>query len=177
MRASALVGALVLALAGARTTFAQGVPLDSTQARYLDRLVALRDTVQAVGAAIVVFRRDLKTAGPETVVAKAEQLIRTCERARAALLEAAPEFNHRAAPRGAGDAADTVQASARRLAQNLRDLCIVGLATTGPGVRADSIRAWGPYRTAQLRLVLDRFQANLNRFAGASRFKVPTTSR
>ena len=176
MRTPALVGALVLALASARTASAQH-RLDSTQTHYRDRLVALRDTVQSVGAAIVVFRRDLTTAGPETVVAKAEHLIGTCERARAALLAAAPEFNHRAAPRGAAAAADTVQASARRLAQRLQDLCIEGLATTGPGVRADSIRAWGPYRTAQLRLVLDRFHANLNRFAGASRFKLPPTSR
>jgi len=175
VRPPALVGALALALAGARTTFAQH-PLDSTQARYRDRLVALRDTVQSVGAAIVVFRRDLNTAGRETVVAKADHLIRTCELARAALLEAAPEFNARAAPRGAGAAADTVQASARRLARSLQDLCIVGLATTGPGVRADSIRAWGPYRTAQLRLVLDRLHADLNRFAGASRFQLPPGS-
>lgn len=174
------MGALVLALAGARTTLAQHAQHaqpDSTQAHYLDRLVALRDTLRSVNAAIVAVRRDLNTAGRETVVAKAEELIRTCELARVALLEVAPEFNARAAPRGAGAAADTVQASARRLARSLQDLCIVGLATTGPGVRADSIRAWGGYRTAQLRLVLDRFNSNLNQFARAIRVKLPPASR
>jgi len=177
MGALALALALVLALAGARTTFAQLPPLDSTQAHYRDRLIGLRDTVRSVGAAIVVFRRDLNTAGPETVVAKAGGLIRACELARAALLEAAPELNARAAPRGAGGAADTIQASARRLARSLQDLCIAGLATAGPGVRADSIRAWGPYRTAQLRLRLERFHSDLHQFAGAIRFKLPPASR
>jgi hypothetical protein len=172
----AFAGALTLALA-ARPTVAQRPSLDSTQTRLLDRLVALRDTTQSVHTAIVGFRRDLKTAGPETVVAKAEHLVATCARARDAVLNAVPAFDRRAVPRSAGEAADTVRASARRLARSLDDLCVRGLSPTGPGVRADSIRAWGPYRTAQLRLVLDRFHSNLHSLAGASRLKLPPTAR
>jgi hypothetical protein len=174
------VGAVGLAvgLAAPPSVLAQrsDVPLDSVQTVQRDRLVALRDTVRAVSAGVVAFRRDLSSAGAETVIAKARSLARACGSARTAVLDAVPRYARREVPAMAGVAADSLQAALRNLADALDQHCVVGLAPTGPGERPDSLRAWGPYHTGQLRRALDRFHGGLNRFADACRFKLPPSS-
>jgi hypothetical protein len=171
---------LVMAVAGAPGAAAQrvmgGAPLDSAQMRQRDRLLALRDTVRTVSAAVVGFRRDLTSAGSETVVFKARRLVQACGPVRTAMLDAVPGFGRREVPAWAGPAADSLQSALRGLGVALDQHCLSGLAPTGPGERADSLRAWGPYRTAQLRLAIDRLHSSMSRFADACRFKLPPAS-
>jgi hypothetical protein len=152
-------------------------PLDSTQAAYRARLAALRDTVRPVSAAIAEFRRDLRAAGPETVTSKAERLVRACGAARSAVIEASPGVTGREAPVSTRAAGDSLRAALGDLAAALEEHCAIGLAPTGPGQRVDSLRAWGPYRASQLRMVIDRFNSELTRAATSAGFKLPRPSR
>lgn len=164
-------------LAGPRIAPQAAGSADSTRALYRDRIVALRDTVQAVSRAIVVLRRDLRSAGPETVLAKAQTLGRACGAVRAALLDELPHFTPRQVPATAREAADSVRMAVRDLTRRLEQQCEVGLDPKGPGQPADSIRAWGPYRTAELRRGMERFHVALTRFAGAIGVKLPRPGR
>lgn len=179
MRGTAFAVGLVLALAGAPPPVAPQAAGsgDSTRTHYRDRLVALRDTLQPVSAAIATFRRDLGSAGDETILSKAERLVRACGSARAALLDAVSEFAPGRVPPSTHQAADSLRASLRTLASGLDEHCATGLDPRGPGVPADSLRAWGPYRTAQLRVALDRFRSKADRFAAAARLRMPPIER
>lgn len=141
-----------------------------------ERLLALRDTVEQVSGAIVDFRRDLRTAGPETITAKAGRLTQACAAARAEVDASVPAFAPGAVPRSARAAADSLRATLAALAAQLDRECLRGLRPEGPGTRADTLRAWGPYRTAQLRRAITLFQNDANRMATALGFKLPVRS-
>jgi hypothetical protein len=53
-------------------------------------------------------------------------------------------------PVAARDAARTMVQQTSELHSALRIHCTEGLAPTGAGARADSLKAWGPYHTSQL---------------------------
>jgi hypothetical protein len=171
---------LAFSLAGAPALPAQlqrtRSDLDSVQTALRDRLVALRDTIRPVSAELVAFRRDIASAGPETVVHKARRLNGACTVARAALVNAVPWFARSDVPRPAGAAADSLQAALRALVAALDEHCLTGLAASSADGQADSLRAWGPYRTGQLRLAIDRLHGSMSRFADASRFRLPPPS-
>jgi hypothetical protein len=178
MRATVAAAVLLVGYgAGPRIAPQAAGSADSTRALSRERIVALRDTVQAVSRAIVVLRRDLPSAGPETILSKAQSLGRACRSVRAALLDQLPLFTPRQVPVHARPAADSVRVALRDLARRLEQQCEIGLDPQGPGQPADSIRAWGPYRTAELRRGVERFQVALTRFAGAMGVKLPPTGR
>lgn len=183
MTRAARAGALALALAGLSTPASAQVrpparTADTSEtARYRDLLVGVRDSIHPVSAAIITFRRDLSSAGPETVTAKAAELVRACGRARAALVTLPPRLEPSAAPPRARSAADALRQATRELDHQLRDDCERGLRFEGLAGAPDSLRAWGPYRTARLRQTITRFDAASNRFASAVGFKVPIPGR
>lgn len=180
MSGAVLAGMLALALTGAGTpTVAQqpaGGP-DSAVAQLRERLVTLRDTVRSVTASIGQFRRDLGAAGPETITQKAERLSGVCAGARSTLVASLPGFGPTRVPPGARVAADSLRTTIRALVDGLDRHCITGLAPAGPGSRPDSLRAWGPYRAAQLRHLIGRFNNDANRVAAAAGFKLPVAGR
>lgn len=171
-----IVAALVPAIGSAQQVMAPprpAAPLDSAARYYRGMLVALRDSVNAVSSRATEFRRDLQTAGDITVLAKAERLARACAAARPMLTRALPDV-HRATD-GAllVSARDSLRVAIRALDGGLVQHCVLGLAPVGPGARADTLRAWGRYRTAELQHLIVVYQSAAARFAGALGFKLP----
>ena len=129
--------------------------------------------VDAVSTSANDLRRDLPTAGDVTVLAKAERLSRTCAAARPPLREAIPAVAR--ARRGARlvPARDSLGSAIRALDTGLEQHCVRGLGPAGPGVRADTLRTWGRYRTAELQQLIVVYHSAAVRFAAALGFKLP----
>lgn len=153
---------IVAVLLGAATpALAQrAAPRDSaTAAEYQRALKALRDTVSVVAARSNEFRRDLRTVGAGTVLARAETLTRACAGTRDALNTARPELAGWPLADGGRPQRDSLLTAMRQLAQRLEAECLRGLGVDGPGVRADTLRAWGPYRTSNLSQAMTAYHA------------------
>jgi hypothetical protein len=148
-------------------------PLDSAAQYYRGLLVVLRDTVNAVAARAHEFRRDLPSAGDVTVLSKAARLAGTCAAARAALDDALPAVSRAAPTATVRPARDSLRAAIRRLSSGLDRECITGLAGPGPGARADTLRAWGRYRTGQLAHLITLYHSAAAQFGAALGFKLP----
>ena len=178
MRISALIlAAVVPAVAPAQQVMAPpkpDAPRDSASQYYHEMLVGLRDTVNAVSSRLNDLRRDLLTAGDVTVLAKAGRLAGTCAAARTALRDAMPAVAR--AQRGARlvPARDSLRLAIRALDSGLEQQCVRGLGPAGPGARADSLRTWGRYRTAELQHLIIVYHSAVARFAAALGFKLPT---
>lgn len=140
--------------------------LDSaTAAEYQRVLKALRDTVSVVAARSNELRRDLRTVGAGTVLARAEALARACTATRGALVAARPGIaGWPLADRGRPQR-DSLLVAMRRFTERLDAECLRALSVTGPGERADSLRAWGPYRTSNLSQAMTAYHAAAARLA------------
>jgi len=144
----ALLGVTPLARADAQTARAT-VP-DSVRAVYRDTLLVLRDSTAAVRGAASRFSRDLQFAGSRTVLNRARRLGTACANLRAMLADAQDMFQSSRAPASAREEARALLRSIRELRTALYTNCVNGLAATGPGETADSLRSWGPYHTSRL---------------------------
>jgi hypothetical protein len=171
-----LLALLVPAVSRAQQIMAspkQDAPLDSATQYYRGMLVALRTSVDAVSTSANDLRRDLLTAGDATVLAKAERVSRTCAATRPPLREAIQAVARaRRGPR-LDPVRDSLRRAIRALDAGLEQHCVRGLAPTGPGVRADTLRAWGRYRTAELQQLIVLYHSAAARFAAALGFKLP----
>lgn len=139
--------------------------LDSLQQRLHDALIAVRDTLQTVSAATATLRRDVSLAANITVTAKASRLVARCGVGVSAVAHAdsvisSMSFTGRA--RSSGRVFEQTGADLRRA---LETHCLRGLASAGPGVRADTLRAWTPYHTAKLNEAIGAYQAAGSRLA------------
>jgi len=128
-------------------------------------LSGLRDTTTAVSAAAWEFNRDLQSAGPETVVARATFLRGRCVAARSALPPATAKLSSRP------DATSVVQAI-RVLDRALADHCERGFRQSGPGQWPDSLRAWGPFRSRAITQAIQRYDVAAEKFAGKAGIKL-----
>jgi hypothetical protein len=159
-----LLGALILGGSPVAVQ-AQAVPDSAAVARYQALLVGLRDAVDRVSARANEFRRDLKTIGETTVLSRATRLDETCRATRTALAEARPQLAAaRLAPHQAS-ARDTLVTVIGRLTASLQQDCERGLGPAGPGSRADTLRAWGPHRTATLSQAVTAYHGAAARLA------------
>jgi hypothetical protein len=147
--------------------------LDSVRQSYKGALIMLRDTLAGVQAQVQIFRRDLSQAGPETVVSRATRLRNRCVTAMETLQGAEPVFRSARAPN------ERVRAQSRELVSQMRTLrralgehCERTMTAEGPGVWADTLRAWGPYRTARIEHGLAAYYEAAGYFARAADFKV-----
>lgn len=148
-------------------------PLDSAAQYYRGLLVALRDTVNTVSARAHEFRRDLPSAGDVTVLTKASRLAGACTAARAALHDALPAVNRAPPTARVTPARDSLRVAVGRLSAGLDQQCVEGLGPQGPGVRADTLRAWGRYRTGRLQHLIALYHSAAARFGAALGFKLP----
>jgi len=164
MKAAWCLGLLVLA-AGPAAGQAPGVPDSAALAGYQTLLVGLRDAVDRVSARANEFRRDLKTVGEATVLARAGRLDTACRETRAALSDARPRLaDARLAPHQTG-ARDSLVTAIGVLTASLQRDCERGLGPAGPGSRADTLRAWGPHRTAILAQAVSGYHGAAARLA------------
>lgn len=148
--------------------------LDSLRRSYLDALVEVRDTLTVLAADMSWFRQDLAGVGAETVLNRAEVLYGACVGSVAVLRAAEPVFRPSRAPN------DRVRNESEALVREMRSLrrtvdehCLTGLAPEGPGERADSLRAWGPYHLRGVGLAVQAYHAVSGQFQKAAEIKVP----
>jgi len=158
---------------GVMTPAKPEAPLDSTAAYYRTMLLGLRDALNDVSTSANELRRDLQTAGDVTVLAKADRLSRACASARAPLHAAIPavaraQRNGRLVP-----ASDSFTVVIRALDAGLEQQCVRGLGPTGSGARADTLRAWGRYRTAEMAHLIAVYHSSAAHFAAVMGFKLP----
>lgn len=159
--------------AAAQAPVSPGPAPDSTKAAYVALFVGLRDSMDLVTARAVEFRRDLRTVGDGTVLDRSRRLAATCGATRSALLKARPEIERApVAPRRAG-ARDTLRTAVDDLVRVLERDCARGLGPRGPGIWADSLRAWGPHRTAKLSRSITTYHGAVARFQSAIGIRLP----
>lgn len=151
------------------------VPDSATRAELESVLLALRDTVDHVSARINEFRRDLPTVGATTVVARAGRLDGACRTARTALLDARPRLSGARLASGQRGARDSLLTAIGTLAASLERDCERGLGPSGPGSRADTLRAWGLHRTSLLTQAMSGYYGAAARLA--RRLDVDLTKR
>lgn len=136
-------------------------PDSAARAAVVARLRTVSDSLHSLGAQTAAFGRDLTTASDQLVLARALPLRNACQGAVPALDSLAALLAAR--PLGAGTAAAQrdVQAELRRLRRALlncqRDW------TPRPGAAADTLRAWGPFRIAELERVVRRYEETAGR--------------
>lgn len=164
MKPALVVGVLMLAASPAAVQ-AQAESDSAALAATRALLFSVREAVDRVSAHSNEFRRDLRTVGELTVLARAKRLEAACRDARAVLTDARPRLaSARLAPRQVG-ARDSLATAIGTLAMSLQRECERGLGPEGPGSRADTLRAWGPHRTSILSQAISRYHGAAGRFA------------
>ena len=132
-------------------------------------LLAVRDSADRVRAELALFQRDLQMAGAQTVQSRARRLSTACEGLHRALTDGEPTLTVPAsANEGLLRASRSLQAQLRETRRTLARECEVGLGPEGPGVWADSLKAWGPYRTSQVQQSLSAYDRAAAAFARAA---------
>ena len=137
----------------------------ATVASYAHLLFELRDTVDVVSARVSDFRRDLRSVGDGTVLARSRRLAQSCETARVVLRDARLPLQRLPADQAIHAPRDSLGAAMHRLERRLEVECLQGLAPEGPGQRADTLRAWGPNRTSKLDQTITSYHAAAARLA------------
>jgi hypothetical protein len=163
---------LLVALAGAAQA-----PDSVRQARFERVLKQASDSLDGVRGAAAAFRTDLPSASSELVLARAARVHTGCRGADAALLQVDTLLAGSVYTR----AAATEQARLRSATAELRR--VLGrcqrewsLSHLSKAAAADSLRAWGPYRTAQLDSALRRYLYSLRGFMKKAALKKPAVS-
>ena len=122
-------------------------PDSAMRVRSATVLRALNDSLSAVDAAAEQFQTDLDNASRDLVISRAARLTKRCAGARVAALSL--------------DTVLAVQAPLRRDLATLRaelTRCQANFATDRWYERADSVKAWAPYRLAKLGDAVRRYR-------------------
>jgi hypothetical protein len=174
--AMAVAGLLVVVASSPPVSAQQPAP--DTASVQVRALRMLRDSTERVRGGIAQFRRDLAMAGGQTVVGRARRLTQSCAGLRAAVAQATPLLQlPPSAHEGLVAAHRELLAAMRTTDSVLRTECEQGLSPMGPGQWADSLKAWGPYRTSQIHRSLASIDASLAGFAQAADVKLTPNSR
>jgi hypothetical protein len=141
--------------------------------RYQTQVLAVRDTLALAMAGIQTFRRDLATVGAATVIGRAARATQRCEATRRYLERARTQLQQTAVPNpSVREAVRAYLAALVDVGAALQEHCEQGLAPSGPGTRADSLRAWGPYRASQLERAFRIHIQAAHRLARAAGFRI-----
>ncbi|HEY6785638.1 MAG TPA: hypothetical protein VI159_11840 [Gemmatimonadales bacterium] len=158
-----LWGALVAPVASSAQA-----PDSAVLRRYADAVYATADTLDVLRGVTQAFRNDLKTASPTLVLARATSVQNACSSGVTAVRQlqgmlAARSVTPKSAPSQAKfrTAAEQTVAALERCVRNWQPLP----RTDG---RADTLRAWGPYRVNEIEVALRRFDLARFTFAAAA---------
>ena len=147
---------------------------DSTVATYERTLILLRDSTVRVRSALQQFQRDLQLAGSQTVINRAGRLNDACRALRRSLEAARPVFRPARAPHDrARTASQELVSEMGVLETALGTHCLDGLPDSGPGIWADSLKAWGPFHSANLQRQLAAYDGAAAAFARAVGIRLP----
>ena len=142
------------------------------QSSYHDVLIALRDSLTGVQAALDGFRQDLPRVGKETVVARSTVLQPRCRGAERIIPGVTGRIRSATTPVLTRREAGGLLRALRELGLVLRRDCEVGLRPAGPGIWADSLRAWVPYRSGRIERAITAYEGAAGTFAAAVGFKL-----
>lgn len=157
---------------------AQAPPPDTVrQARYERALSSVSDSLDVVRGAIAAFPIDLARVSPDLVLARATRVRQSCHGAAlvleqlSALLAAGVYVPHARVEQG------KLQSGTTDLRRTLTRCEREWTAPDPPTrVSADSLRAWGPYRGAQLDAALRSYLGLLRGFMKQAALKKPAVS-
>lgn len=171
LRARVIIPVLIAAAAPGplRAQLVERQAPDSVQQLRIDILTAMRDTLASIGAQLALVERGTR-AGNETVMANAASLRAACTAALDGLAAHNTEFSAVPLPassRRARANADSLRLGLAELRRALMAECVTGFAAEGPGSRADSIRAWTPYRANQIRRATQTYNGRISAMAQA----------
>ena len=147
------------------------------QARFERVLKQASDSLDGVRGAATAFRTDLPSASSELVLVRAARVHSGCRGADAALLQLDTLLAGGAYSRAAASEQARLQnatAELRRVLGRCQREWTVSQFTTAATV--DSLRAWGPYRTAQLDSALRRYLYSLRGFMKKTALRIPSAS-
>jgi hypothetical protein len=165
-----------LAWSGAAPAVRQA-PDSALLRRFADAVNAASDTLEAVRGLAQAFRNDLPTASPTLILARATSVHDAC----ASGASAVRRLQGILAARTVSAAAARSQARFRGTAEETvaaLDRCVRSwLPLPRTDDRADSLRAWGPFRIAQLDQALRRYDAARHIFASAAGLPEPQIKR
>ncbi|HWH03439.1 MAG TPA: hypothetical protein VN674_07125 [Gemmatimonadales bacterium] len=139
--------------------------------RYADAVYATADTLDVLRGVAQAFRNDLKTASPTLVLARATSVKNACSSGVTTVRQlqgmlAARSVTPKSAPSQAKfrTAAEVTVAALERCVRNWEPL-------PRTDARADTLRAWGPYRVNEIEVALRKF--DLARFTFAAAAELP----
>lgn len=163
---------LVLALAVALQT------PDSARAERWQRVLnATTDSLDRVRGAAAAFRVDLRSASHDLVLVRAAQVRTSCGGADAPLQSVAQLLAEGIYEPRARSAQERLRSGTVELRRVLGRCEREWQAPPRPTASdADSLRAWGPYRTAQLDAALRRYLGLVRSFMKAASLKKPAVS-
>ena len=151
---------------------------DSVRQVRLERVLKqASDSLDGVRGATAAFRTDLLSASSELVLVRAARVHSGCRGADAALVQvntllAGSVYSRSAASEQARLQNATVEL--RRVLERCQREWTVSQFT--PAATVDSLRAWGPYRTAQLDSALRRYLYSLRWFMKKTALRTPAAS-
>ncbi|MGH8623317.1 MAG: hypothetical protein ACRET3_14380, partial [Burkholderiales bacterium] len=146
------------------------VPDTTARARLVNARTALDDSLSAVRRAAVRFGSDLTAASSDLVLTRAREAHHRCS----AAIPPADSLARLLGARTYAPAAANEQQALRTEVVSLRRALARCAAQFDPdvpplGLRADSLRAWGPYRLSQLEQYTRRYESALAAFRRKSR--------
>lgn len=142
-------------------------PDSTTRVRWDKSLQAATDSLDRVRGAIATFRTDLEPASAVLVLQRAGQINSACAGARRALQDLQALLGSPYSAKSAREQADLRSSTVQMLATLAR--CEKEWATDpGTPARADTVKAWGPYRTAELDNQLSAYLRVMKRFLKAA---------
>ena len=147
-------------------------PAQQSPASYHDLLVALRDSLTGVQAALSDFRQDLPRVSRETVVARSRVLQPRCNSAERMIPAVSARIRSATTPVPTRRDAGALLGTLRDLGLVLHRDCVLGLRSQGPGSWADSLRAWAPYRGGRIDRAISAYEGAAGKFAAAMGFKL-----
>ena len=147
---------------------ASQAPDSAVLRRYADAVYATADTLDVLRGVTQAFKNDLKTASPTLVLARATSVQNACSSGVTTVRQlqgmlAARSVTPKSAPSQAKfrTAAEETVAALERCVRNWQPL-------PRTDARADTLRAWGPYRANEIEVALRRFDVARFTFAAAA---------
>ena len=160
------------ALAGLGLFLFSTSPAQQQSATYHEVLVALRDTLTGVQAALSDLRRDLPSAAGETVLARVAEVRMRCRGVAQEIPRAGRVLRPATRGKKGRREAEQLLSSIREMETAIHRECQQGLRRDGPGDWADSLRAWIPYRATRIDRAIRAYEGAAGRFAAAMGFKL-----
>lgn len=142
----------------------QAPPDSAARAQIHTQLQAVTESLTALRGAAAHFRQDLIKASDALVVARANRVRAGCASALTVAESLATPLGRRKYTPARGEADQRALQNELVTLRRALAQCRAEWDANRPHARADSLRAWGPFRLSSLENVLRRYEARAGRF-------------